>query len=541
MKNQWWQRLWTFQEFVVGNKPILVMGHVHISWADFYAIATILVTQKEDDERNNRDSGTNDRSLPNDQDIIWVEVAEAVMARRAYQERLPENLRPLSMSHFLIKTRNRKADNPRDKLYGLYYLFTTFGYQLPKINYDEDVAEIYKEISLRLVRQSRSWWILTHLFNRRNISTLGLPSWVPDFNTHAVWHQQANVRFQNANDLVDTLAEEAEESPADETFGGTFSLEEHLGAIKTTAIFLWTVTAATPEMPANAALDLTLESSFDLLASDVLEYAKEDFLFILASWLKLFDSIDNSNVQPLESERDTATEAQEGFASHNEGEMMKAVACAFYRSSAGMLRTATKKFKEKIKSQPDEEPKLMKAKSQALDFQVAAAHVLPNIMNNIRRCMSPDERHPCRKCRTKAPHKSGEAADHLFEWWTENLGANTLDVILLLYSRAIDHSLFQTNATGRCGGHFGFCRNLPRAGDDVVLLPGLPDPVILRRRPGVRPGEVDSYRVVGVTTGMVGPPVLDIKGEEVKGDFCFGSCPEIEGLKERESRSFYLV
>ena len=534
MKNQWWQRLWTFQEFVVAHRPVLVMGHVHILWDDFYEVVTRL---KEAANHVKGESATLDQYLPKDHELLWVEVVEAVMTRKAYHYRLPETRRPLSMSHFLIKTRNRKAENPRDKLYGLYYLFETFGYRLPKIDYDENVAEIYKGISLSLVRQSRSWWILTHLFNRRDLSTLELPSWVPDFSTHAVWHQHANVRFQNANDLVETL--EAEENLAIEESGGTFSLEEHLSAIKTNAIFLWTVTGATPEMPANAALDLSLERSIESVASDVVDYAKEDFLFVLASWLKLFDSSDN--VQPLESDSETAMETQEWYASYNESQMMKAVACAFYRSSAGMLRSVAKNLKESMKSKPDEDPKSIEVKSEALHFQVAASHVLPDIINNIRRCISPDERHPCRQCGIKVAHQSGEAADHLFEWLNENWGANTADVILLLYSRAIDHSLFQTNASSRCGGHFGFCRNLPRAGDDVVLLPGLPDPVILRRRPATKPGEVDSYRVVGVTSGMLGPPVLDVAGEDIKGDFCFGTCSEMASLKGRESRSFYLV
>ena len=518
----------------MAHRPVLVMGHVHILWDDFYEIVTRLKDGKNVIEGQ---SLTLDQWLPKDHDLLCVEVYEAVMTRKAYHDRLPETGRPLSVSHFLIKTRNRKTENPRDKLYGLYYLFEAFGYQLPKIDYDENVAEIYKGVSLSLVRQSRSWWILTHLFNRRDLSTLELPSWVPDFSTYTVWHQHANVRFQNAIDLVETL--EAEDSLAIEESRDTFSLEEHLGAIKTNAIFLWTVTGATPEMPSNAALDLSLERSFESIASDVVNYAKEDFLFILASWLRLLDSTDN--VQLLESDSDVAMETQEGYASYSESQMMKAVACAFYRSSAGTLRAAADKTKESLNSKPDDDPEITEAKSEALQFQVSASHVLPGIISNIRRCISPDERHPCRKCGTKVFHQSGVAADHLFEWLNENWGNSTADFILLLYSRAIDHSLFQTNATSGCGGHFGFCRNLPRAGDDVVSLPGLPDPVILRRRPATKPGEVDSYRVVGVTTGMLGPPVLDLAGEEVKGDFCFGTCPEMASLKGRESRSFYLI
>lgn len=563
MKNQWWQRLWTFQEFVVARKLVIVMGDLHIPWVDFYGVVSRLSWPNETGNHAKGQFLTLDQYLPRDYELLWVEVAEAVMARTAYKESFPQ-ARPLSMSHFLILTRNRKAENPRDKLYGLYYLFETFGYQLPKIDYEESVAEIYKGISLSLVRRSRSWWILMHLFNRRDLSTLELPSWVPDFSTRAVWHQHYGVRVRNANDLVERIEEaeetkdakvsDAKEGEIEERQEGsrekhgstpedsvnTFLLEDHLGSIKTNAIFLWTVTSATSEMPANAALDLSLEQSFDSVASDVLEHAQEDFLFILASWLKLFDSSDTS--QPLGSVGDMAVELPTQFASHNESQMMKAVACAFYRSFVSTFRAAEKKVRERVESEPDKVSEEAKAKvEEARQFQISATvEILPDLFNNIRRCISPDERHPCRHCMTKVFHQRGDAVDHFFEWTKEN-GIDPGGFIVMLYSRAIDHSLFQTNATGSCGGHFGFCRNLPRAGDDVVMLPGLPDPVILRRRAGTGPGEVDTYSVVGVTTGMLGPPMLDLAGNELRGDYCFGKCPEMASLAGREQRSFYLV
>lgn len=567
MKNQWWQRLWTFQEFVVARKLIIVMGYLHIPWVDFYGVVSQLSWP---DETGNHAKGqllTLNQYLPKDHELLWVEVGEAVMARTAYKESFPQ-ARPLSMSHFLIQTRNRKAENSRDKLYGLYYLFETFGYQLPKIDYEESVAEIYRGISLSLVRRSRSWWILTHLFNRRDLSTLELPSWVPDFSTRAVWHQQYGLRVRNANDLVEkieeldeTIAEhkdakvseaqegeaEAREAESSEEHGltiqdatKTFLLEEHLGSIKTNAIFLWTVTSATSEMPANAALDLSLERSFDSVASDVLDHAQEDFLFILASWLKLFDSSDP--MRPLGSVGDKAVELPEQFSSHEESQMVKAVACAFYRSFVSTFRAAEKSMRERVESRPDKISEATKAKvEEARQFQISATvEILPDLLNNIRRCISPDERHPCRHCMTKVFHQRGDAVDHFFEWSKEK-GIDPGGFIVMLYSRAIDHSLFRTNATGSCGGHFGFCRNLPRAGDDVMMLPGLPDPVVLRRRAGSRPGEVDTYSVIGVTTGMLGPPMLDPTGNEVRGEYCFSKCPEMANLNGREPRSFYLV
>ena len=507
----------------------MVVGNVHILWDDFYSAVTGFAASETNDQMLTDHIGTQGRG------VLWIEITEIVMARRAYQERLPKPHRPLSMSHFLIQTRNRGAQDPRDKLYGLHYLFQFLGYRLPEIDYNKTVAEIYEEVSRCLVKQSQSWWILTHLFSRRDLSTLGLPSWVPDFNSHADWHQHINVRSQNASDYFETFEDK---SLANQEFQKML-LEVHSGALRTSAIFLWTVTNATPEMPTNSALDLSMEQRFEEAMSGVLEDAKEDFLFVLSSWLKLMDP--SESMQAPESSSDDLTEPEDDGTSDIESQMIQAVTCAFYRSSANMFRAGTRKLKESIRSGPDEEPEVTEARAEALQGQAMSFHFISKLLGSIRRCISPDARHPCRYCGTKLPHPSGEAAEHLFQWMKGSWEGNTGDIIALLYSRAVDHSLFQTNATEGCGGHFGFCRNLPRVGDDVVLLPGLQDPVILRRKPGARSGNFEYYRVVGVTTGMVGPPVLDAAGDETKGDYCLGTCAEISSSKGREPTSFYLV
>ena len=565
MKNQWWQRLWTFQEFIVARKLVIVMGHLHILWEDFYRIVSRLFWVEKTAKQVEGHPMLTHQYLPLNDFLLWIEVHEAVMARTAYKDNLPQT-RPLSISNYLIQTRNRQAQNPRDKLYGLYYLFETFGYQLPKIDYERNLVEIYREIVFRLVQQSRSWWVLTHLFNRREISTLEFPSWVPDFGARTVWHQQYSVRIRNLNTLQQTMesvegitAERMipkedewklgklkegglESGEEDRSINGsidnTFLLEEHLGSIKTSAIFLWTVTTATSEMPANAAVDLTLDRSLESVASDLFDHAREDFLYILASWLKLFESSDT--MQPLESEADLAVELPEQYASFKESQMMKAIACAFSRSFFTTFRAEDKTLRKSEGSRLEEKAIEAATRLKFTRIPVVAAKFLPDLINNIRRCISPDERHPCSHCMTKVFHQKGEAVEHLYEWeHKDTLFPEAF--VKLLYCRAVDHSLFRTNATGSCGGHFGFCRNLPRAGDDVVMLPGLPDPVILRRRAAVRPGDVDTYSVVGVTTGMLGPPVLDLGGDEKRSDYCFGKCPEMANLNGLESRSFYLI
>ena len=90
----------------------------------------------------------------------WLETRDAMIAREAYQRTLKLDHRPILTSHLLFKTRNRQASNPRDQVYGLYYLLQAAGYQLPPIVYSQSVADVYEGVALAVLQQSRSWWIL---------------------------------------------------------------------------------------------------------------------------------------------------------------------------------------------------------------------------------------------------------------------------------------------------------------------------------------------------------------------------------------------
>ena len=174
--------------------------------------------------------------------------------------------------------------------------------------------------------------------------------------------------------------------------------------------------------------------------------------------------------------------------------------------------------------------------------------ILTRILNNIRACYSPDAMHPCSMCPTTVPHETRrEAAEHFKQWIDRQVIPRLNDLLYLLYSRTVEHSLFRTScsSSGRCPGHFGFCRNQPDAGDEIVLLPGLDDPVVVRRQPESK--LPDSYQIISVSSGMLGPPIVneDVVAAEVNQAFCFGSCPEVESEEGKgghhQSRSIHLI
>ncbi|KAL9096769.1 MAG: hypothetical protein Q9165_001257 [Trypethelium subeluteriae] len=536
MKHEWWGRIWTFQEFILAARPVIVIGKVQFLWDDFYSLMTErfpethqpkgLQVQKRLVSHKNAAGHVIIKDLFKDQldeadqvytsvhmFPLWLEILDAVLCRRAFQERLRNSPRLIFMSHFLLKARNRNAKDPKDKLYGLHGLFKACGYDLPEPDYSKSPPEIYKDVTYLVVRQSKSWWILSHLFNKRETSTLDLSSWVPDFNTPAIWHQRATMRFYNLNALEERL--KGQEKKAVRKIDEYFRLDRLPDdSILTIAVFLWTVTESTSEMPSNSVLDVSFDQRFEQTEFEVLDEPIGDFLFTLARWLKSMEDFENS--QAAGDIADESSKMGVTDTRNPQSRIVKAIAGAFFRSLLKLdLGTEAEKMNKEIES------------------------ALLRILSSVRACISPDEKHVCHACQTPIPHNGDEAVDHLRQS-VHRQDAPALDYMIhLLYICAVDHALFRTSATDRCPGHFGFCRNLPRPGDNIVLLPGLADPVIVRRH--MDPDEkVPYYRVVGVTTGMMGPPVFCNSNMNDEEEPCFGTCTELGSEGSHEVQNLCL-
>ena len=220
---------------------------------------------------------------------------------------------------------NREATDPRDKIYGLHYLFEASGYKLPEPDYRKSVAEVYERAAFSLAQQDNSWWILAHLFSKEVVSNPQLPSWVPDFNTRSVWHQHLNLRIQNLNDLEESL-ERRQEAVAAQRAHDDFVLKEDGAGVVSKAVFLWSVTSATSGLPPNKTLDVSFDETFEMTAFEVLSNAMEDFKFQLADWLTSMEPSDD--IQCSESSVNCATELPDQYQNfpeitHNKGHRLR--------------------------------------------------------------------------------------------------------------------------------------------------------------------------------------------------------------------------
>lgn len=522
MRHAWWSRMWTFQEFVLAKRPILVVGTHQIAWDDFVEAANNTFFSDDARQEMVRRKQQHMKAselvinnvMPPDQtkDIqgietsihlvpMWKDIMDAHKGRMIFQFGLQDLNQSSVASDFLLKARLRQAKDPRDKLYGLYHILQACHYQLPKIDYAQPIEKTFEDVTFNLISQSQSWWILTHLLQGSESSTMEIPSWVPDFSSRPQWHQHIEFFVQ---------------APVNLSFLSTQWPQNHFylkrlqdGGVSTSGIFLWTIKGVTSTLAPTPALDKTFEENFEESRFEILLKTSEDFLFTLANWIDLMMSTNQAGTNaPLLQNAEVAEQA------------LKAITRAFLRSIASRGLNF---------GMPIEDPML--------------EHQFHKIISAIQPCMSPSPINPCVTCGTSSAHQSDDAIQHFIQRTTNQ--ATWLNfIVYMLYGCAVNRSMFRTNDLDGCPGHFGFCVGQARPGDEIVLLPGASDPVVVRRRPG--PNGADCYRIVGITSGIVGQTMPEDGRivDDVGGHFCQQLCAvlhDVDVIKSYGPRSFYLL
>ncbi|KAK0643349.1 hypothetical protein B0T16DRAFT_459510 [Cercophora newfieldiana] len=525
MRHEWWRRMWTLQEFALARRPIIVVGNNQLVWDEFVGTATKTFFSADVGEemvRRVRQPNTKKHHLaikhimpPEEaQDIrgietsihmapMWKDIADAHKSRVAYQLKFQMLDRHFVASDFFLKARLRHAKDPRDKLYGLYHILQSCHYNLPALDYSRTVERIYQEVTFAILVQSRSWWILSHLFRTRSETALAgvdVASWVPDYSSQIMWHQR------EAFPIKDVAASHSIQWPHNHF---SVELSPDGRGICCSGIFLWTVTSATSTLLPTPALDKSFDAFFEESRYEVLLSTSEDFLFTLANWLTLL-TIDTQHRSTVPEDLD------------QDSETLHAISQTFFRA----MPTRGPLFRLL--------PIAMAGWLETAAFQKQVYKVI----SVIQACMSPSPSQLCPTCGTwtAATHEGDDAMRHFMQQ-TCNHASWLTYIVYLLYGSAVNRAMFRTGALGTCPGHFGFCGGQPRPGDEVVLLPGAPEPVIIRRRPRTTDDDEDNdedgahcYRIVGVTAGLVRTPSSSRCVEEDDGHDQYG---DTEGICSR--------
>lgn len=85
----------------------------------------------------------------------------------------------LNLSLMLAITAQRKATDPKDKIFGLYGIAKYLGWPLWEPDYEKPLSQIYTEATRCAIEQDRSLILLNELAYTPRIQCM--PSWVPNF------------------------------------------------------------------------------------------------------------------------------------------------------------------------------------------------------------------------------------------------------------------------------------------------------------------------------------------------------------------------
>lgn len=176
LSRSWFERLWVTQEIQLANSHALVVcGHDFVLWSRFRR-GLIAIGDK--------------RNLP----------LPELQAKRNLIRSLGRPLTGKPIHALLNICHTRKCSDPRDKIYGILGLAPP-GLTL-RPNYSASVAEVYREVRMNLIRESRRIGFL-HCSYDQIWPTM--PSWVPDWTM--ITDANASPSFCSGNSSVHAVVQ----------------------------------------------------------------------------------------------------------------------------------------------------------------------------------------------------------------------------------------------------------------------------------------------------------------------------------------------
>ncbi|KAK3360913.1 hypothetical protein B0T24DRAFT_585965 [Lasiosphaeria ovina] len=177
----WWTRLWVLQEAILQRgKVTAIYGEIVAPMSLIEASGAILPRHHE----NGLCCKSFWHSLPSDQQITLERFSKTTSSIEAVREILSiiKQNQIERLLFLLEKTRDRRATDPRDKIYGLLGLIEDSPDPVVDIapDYERDVTHLYAGVAMRFIRHQQSLHVLlNHEIKPEAAGSHTLPSWVP--------------------------------------------------------------------------------------------------------------------------------------------------------------------------------------------------------------------------------------------------------------------------------------------------------------------------------------------------------------------------
>jgi hypothetical protein len=180
----WWSRVWVIQEVTVAPKVLLMYGTCSVPWKMVYGAALSYMSH------SGSCCSEVVANLPRDQTNVLADFCSRILgiaeSRLRSGERAAEYppsrvSTPQSLLDLLRKFRDRRASDPRDKVYALLSL-APVSRKSPRLipDYSLSEVEVFRQATMQCIYEAESLSVLSSDLGRKFRNDL--PSWVPDWS-----------------------------------------------------------------------------------------------------------------------------------------------------------------------------------------------------------------------------------------------------------------------------------------------------------------------------------------------------------------------
>ncbi|KAF7549361.1 hypothetical protein G7Z17_g6448 [Cylindrodendrum hubeiense] len=177
----WWERLWAVQELALAQSPILMCGGSTEAWHNLMVVIDALVRSDDIPEAVYEFIAT------------FITSAFHQIRMRSFVDRHePDSnaTEPLVSGkkalEILNATRNTRASDPRDKIYGILGFFGNVKSDpeniFPQPDYSKTVAELYAGVARSIITNTGSLDVLSSCYGFVQSTVTDLPSWAAAWN-----------------------------------------------------------------------------------------------------------------------------------------------------------------------------------------------------------------------------------------------------------------------------------------------------------------------------------------------------------------------
>jgi hypothetical protein len=141
LKNEWFYRIWTYQELFLSRRAVVRCGHLAMPWEVFYLKCSAFTAHS-----------------------TYQPKADQVMLHHMILSDKDRNCRRVLISDFtmlLTRTRHRVASDPRDKIYGILGLPMVQNTVRIRPDYAKNVNQTYAQAALECMQQDENLSILS--------------------------------------------------------------------------------------------------------------------------------------------------------------------------------------------------------------------------------------------------------------------------------------------------------------------------------------------------------------------------------------------